>query len=117
MTIRAAVTQDTTTREITIELAGVPDLDVTQSWHSKPRIIRPSLARIRIVDHQTRHIAVKGGLVLKSGKASTEVTDSAGWRADGYLAREQIGTAPEWVQMLWREAPVGVTTWRLDVAA
>jgi hypothetical protein len=109
--MRAAVEKDTTVREIILKLVGVPDIDITRAWHSKPRSFRPGKAVIRIVDGETRSITVTGGLVLKSGQASTEQSGKRDWRRDSYSPEDKVSTAPGWVKILWDEAPQGVTSW------
>jgi hypothetical protein len=114
MPMRAEVIHDQTVRtiQINIEPGSVPDLDVTETWHRKARLIRPNYASLKVVDGQPRLITVIGGLVLKSGGASTDVTDKAEWRAESYHDRNQINRAPEWVRLLWNEAPANVVNWR-----
>lgn len=109
--MRAAVEKDTTVREITIAVGEVPDIDITRPWHSKPRIFRPYRAVIRIVDGETRNIRVTGGMVLKSGNASTEQTGNREWRRESYTDNDRIENAPAWVRMLWNEAPRHITSW------
>lgn len=109
--MRAAVTQDSTVRTIDLEVSGVPDIDVTKTWHRKPRLFRPEKVTIRVIDGETRNILIKGGLVLKSGAASTEVGESQDYRSQHYDKARRIEAAPEWVQRLWAEAPAGMTSW------
>lgn len=112
--MKIEVQTDTTRREIGFRVTegSAPDLDVTESWHSKPRVIRPDSGNLVIVDGEVRRITVSGGLVLKSGAASEQVRDKREWRAShAYMQRERIEDAPEWVQYIWREAQCGVTAW------
>lgn len=104
--MRAAVTRDTTVRTIELGVEGVPDIDVT-TYHRKPRIFRPDRMTITVTDGEVSRVNVSGGLVLKSGKASTEVRENQRW----WTTREIQG-APDWVQTLIKEAPAGVTFWR-----
>jgi hypothetical protein len=115
--MRASVEKDMTVRTIVIaiEPGSVPDLDVTRSWHRKPRVIRPDRAVLTIVDGEQTILKVSGGLVLKSGAASTEVSDTWEWRRRGYREPDKIDSAPEWARWLWDEAPEDVTIW-LDPA-
>lgn len=116
--MRAAVTRDTTTRTIFLEVAGAPDVDVTRAYHRKPRILRPQKAIIQIVDGKTLDLKVTGGLVLKSGAASTDVKENYAWHREGsWGTGESIDKAPDWVRLLWNEAPQGVTTWRTGADA
>ena len=112
--MRAEVTVDQTVRtiQVDVEPGSVPDLDVTQTWHRKARMIRPKQAILKLVNGRATIITVIGGLVLKSGAASTQVTESAEYRRQSYHDRDQIDRAPEWVQLLWNEAPANVVTWR-----
>jgi hypothetical protein len=112
--MRASVKTDTTVRTIVIEIesGSVPDIDVTQSWHRKPRLIRPDHVVLTTVAGEQTILKISGGLVLKSGAASTEVRDTWEYRRSSYHERDRIGSAPEWVWALWNEAPRHVTTWR-----
>lgn len=110
--MKIEVTGDTTEREIRFTVEGAPDLDVTESWHSKPRIIRPDHATLRIVNDEILLIRVSGGLLRQDGTPSPSVRDKREFRKNGwYMRREQITNAPEWVQRLWVDAPTGVQTW------
>jgi hypothetical protein len=109
--MRAAVTKDSTVRTIDLEVKGVPDIDVTQTWHAKPRLFRPRSVTIRVIDGETRNILIKGGLVLKSGEASAHVGESRDYRSQHYDKDRRVETAPEWVRRLWNEAPAGVISW------
>lgn len=113
--MRAAVEKDQTVREIVIAVGEVPDIDITQAWHSKPRVFRPYRAVIRIVDGVTRNIMVSGGMVLKSGDASTEQTGKRDWRRDAYSDSDRIESAPPWVRVLWNTAPGGMTAWQEEL--
>jgi hypothetical protein len=112
--MRAHVEKDTTVRTIVvrIEPGSVPDVDVTQSWHRKPRLIRPDHAVLTIVAGEQTILKVSGGLVLKSGRASTEVRDTQEYRRQSYHTRDRIDEAPSWAHALWNEAPRHVTSWR-----
>jgi hypothetical protein len=107
--MRAAVTRDTITRVINLEVSGVPDLDVTENWHRKPRVIRPDYLVITLVDGDVRSAETTGGLVLKSGAASDGVGDKREWTSNAYGYR--LDDAPEWVRTLTGEAVLGVTAW------
>jgi hypothetical protein len=115
--MRAAVTEDHTTRVISLDVAGAPDIDVTRSYHRKPRIFRPERAWLTIHDGELRSVKVMGGLVLKSGAASTEVGESETFYPEGGWNSPKLSTAPEWVQLIVAEAPAGVTTWRTGTDA
>jgi hypothetical protein len=114
--MRAAVRKDITTRIITLEVQNVPDVDVTRSYHRKARIFRPDSVIIRLVDGNVGHVDVSGGLVLKSGAASTEVREHEEWSA-GSWAPCKLADAPEWLALLVKDAPHGVTTWRTGADA
>jgi hypothetical protein len=116
--MRAAVKRDHHARTITIQVdpGSVPDVDVTRSYHRKPRIFRPDIVTINVSDGEIQTVTAAGGLVLKSGAASTEVRESEKWYS-GTWSSPKIGSAPEWLATLIREAPEGVTAWRdLDTA-
>lgn len=111
--MRASVNSDRTVRTIVIDVdpGSVPDLNVAQTWHRKPRVIRPDHAVLTIVGGEQTIIKVSGGLVLKSGAASAEVRDDWEWRRRSYYDSDRIDSAPEWVWALWNEAPRHVTNW------
>lgn len=111
--MRAEVTEDQTIRTITITVQGAPDIDTTQPWHREPQICRPDWAILTVVDGQPTVIEVFGWRVLKTGIASTRLRGQLEWQAEGPREREQIGSAPEWVRLIWDEAPTGVTTWEM----
>lgn len=112
--MRAAVTKDRMVRTIVIEVADVPDIDVTASYHRKPRIFRPGTATLKIVDGDLISVRVIGGLVLKSGKASTQITEEIVYENNWGV---RISDAPGWVKELALDAPQNVTTWRTGVEA
>jgi hypothetical protein len=114
--MRAAVKQDTTTRVITLEVQGVPDVDVTRHYHRKPRIFRPDSVTIQLVDGEVNRVKASGGLVLKSGAASTEVEEKEEWTT-GLYGSANLADAPEWLALLVKDAPHGVTTWRTGADA
>lgn len=109
--MRAAVSRDTTDRTIEIKVADGPLLDVTRSWHTKTRLIQVQAVTIRTINGETRGIKATGGLVLKSGRTSDQRWGELSWGTG--LGLDRIDTAPEWVQILWREAPAGVTGWKI----
>lgn len=104
----ATVKKDTTVRTIVIEVVpgSVPDIDITRSYHRKPRIFRPDSVTLTLVGGVLSNVNISGGLVLKSGAASTEVRDNERWYTDRELA-----AAPDWVRELMTEAPQGATSW------
>jgi hypothetical protein len=108
--MQAAVHTDGTVRTIRIQVKDVPDVDVTRHWHRKPRIFRPDSVVITLVDGEVRDAKVSGGLVLKSGKVSTEVVESETWARFTWSAR--LSEAPAWLARLVDESPSGVTSWR-----
>lgn len=110
--MKANVTSDQVVRtiRIAIESGSVPDIDITRSWHRRPRLIRPILATLQVVNGEQKALTVTGGLVLKSGAASTEVQDVQEYRRTSVI-HENIAQAPAWVRVLWDEAPAGLTSW------
>jgi len=111
-TMRANVKSDRTVRTIQIEVepGSVPDIDVTGPWHRKPRIFRPDLVTLTVTDGEVSRVNVSGGLVLKSGAASTEVHEKQCWYSSDLTQRaDQL---PVWVRTLMFEAPDDVITWR-----
>ncbi len=114
--MQAAVKRDTTVRTITVEVVNTPDIDVTRSYHRKPRIFRPDTVVITQVDGEIQNARVSGGLVLKSGAASTEVRESEKWHT-GSWSTPKLSDAPDWLQAIIDEAPQGVTTWRTGADA
>jgi hypothetical protein len=115
--MHAEVTQDTTTRVINVEVTGAPDIDVTRSYHRKPRIFRPGRASLVLGDGELRSIKISGGLVLKSDVASTEIGEKETYYPDSSWSTPKLKDAPEWVRLLVAEAPAGVTTWRTGTDA
>ena len=113
MTPRARVVSDKSTRTIELALEGLPTLNVTESWHSQPRLIVPDKARIIVTDGETRSIYVSGPTVKKSGQPSEHVRADRTYRPDAYRETERLDTAPGWVKELFGQAPGGTTsfTW------
>ncbi len=109
--MRASVEKDTTTRTITVKIepGSVPDIDVT-TYHRKPRIFRPDNVTLTVTDGEVSRVNVTGGLVLKSGGASTEVRENQRWYSSD-LTRH-ANRLPAWVRTLMDEAPRHVTSWR-----
>ena len=114
--MQAAVRQDQTVRTITLGVHGVPDIDVTRSYHRKTRIFRPERVVITLVDGKVSRVVTSVGLVLKSGRASTEVRENEEWTVKGWSGTK-LTDAPEWLALLIAEAPQGVTTWRTGADA
>jgi hypothetical protein len=111
--MRAHVVKDTGTREIELAVEGLPDLDVTESWHRKPRFIRPDKASVRLVNGQTRSIIINGYLIKASGQPSDSVRDKRVFVPNGYRTTEHLANAPGWVRELFAQAPTGIAefTW------
>jgi hypothetical protein len=110
--VKASVKRDHTVRTIYIDVEGAEDLDVTQTWQRRPRVIRPDHVEVRVEDGERQHIRVSGPLVLKSGGTSDSVRDSWEWNESRYSGnRNHLAYAPEWVRTLWNEAHHGVATW------
>jgi hypothetical protein len=114
--MQAAVKTDVMVRTISLEVTGVPDIDVTRQWHHKPRIFRPDSVTIWLVDGTVDQVAVSGGLVLKSGAASTDVREREEWTQKGWGCLK-LADVPEWLALLIADAPNGVTTWRTGADA
>jgi hypothetical protein len=102
--MKAAVEKDHTDRTIAINVVDGPMLDVTQTWHRRPRLIRVERVMVRIGnDGWVRELTALGGLVLKNGQTSLGQRDRRTWASDNDL--------PEWAKRFWKEAPDGVTYW------
>lgn len=114
--MQAAVDRDVTVRTLWLKVTGAPDIDVTRAYHRKPRIFRPDSVTIRVVDGNVQRVTVSGGLVLKSGGASTEVHEKEEWSSSAYSS-PKLSEAPEWLALLINDAPQGVTTWRTGADA
>jgi len=115
--MKAAVERDNLARKITIKVVDGPILDVSESWHTKPRRIRVERITITIFNGETTSMVVTGGIVLKSGAASTGQRGQLEWSAQALVGSQLISRAPAWAQLIWRQAPVGETYWSLEVAA
>lgn len=115
--MRASVREDSTTRVITLEVSGVPDVDTTKSWQTKPRVFRPDHVTIRLVDGEVQEVKASGPFVLKSGGTSDKMREVQSWtRTPGSVRGNKLEQGPEWVQTLAREAPAGVTWWSTEPA-
>ena len=115
--MRATVQHDFTKRVITLEVSGVPDLDVTENWHHKDRTMRPDYVEMTLVDGEFRQFVASGSLLKGDGQPGR---NRATWKCSATGARYERRTldkAPEWVQTLVREAPAGVTSWTTEVPA
>lgn len=109
--MRASVRDDTTTRIITLEVSGVPDVDVTENWHHRPRMIRPDHATIRLVNGQFREFNASGPVVKVNGEPGGNRDTWKCYETGERFQRDTLDQAPEWVRTLVREAPEGVTAW------
>lgn len=112
-TPRASVLTDKSTRTIELALEGMPTLNVTETWHSQPRLILPDKARIVVTDGKTRSIYVSGYTIKKSGQPSEHVRADRTYRPVAYRETERLDLAPGWVKELFKQAPNGITsfTW------
>jgi len=110
--MRANVTSDRTVRTIQIEIepGSVPDIDITRSYHHRPRIFRPDIITLTVTDGEVSRVNVSGGLVLKSGAASTEVHEKQCWYSSDLT--QHANQLPVWVRRLMSEAPDDATSWR-----
>jgi hypothetical protein len=116
--VKAHVTRDNSTRTIELEVEGVPDLDVTESWHRQPRVIRPDKARINVVDNEAHAIVVFGAVIKKSGHPSEHVRGDRTYRPQAYRETERLDLAPGWIKKLFAQAPLGIRefTWTAEEA-
>jgi hypothetical protein len=105
--MRAAVSLDTTTREIIIKVVDGQIVDITKAWQTKARRIQVDRIVLWVVDHKTRSIRAFGSVMRKDGKPGLQRGSSA-WSV------HTIDGAPEWAQILWRDAPAGVTSWKIE---
>jgi len=108
--MQGVVEQDQTVRTITVRVADVPDLDITRSWHSKVRSIRPDNLVIVVIDGRIAKATVTGGLVLKTGGASESARQSEEWFGD---CVRLISDAPDWVRLICDTARRGTTEWNV----
>jgi len=113
MAPRATVASDKSTRIIELTLEAMPTLNVTESWHTAPRLILPDKARVVITDGDTRSIYVSGPVIKKSGQPSEHVRADRTYRPRAYRDTERLETAPGWVKELFAQVPGGTTvfTW------
>lgn len=117
--MRATVQNDRSERVITVEVSGAPYLDVTENWHHKDRTIRPDYVEIILVDGEFSRFIASGPLLKGNGEPGRV---RATWKcaaSGARFERHTLDKAPEWVQLLVREAPAGVTSWgqRAEVPA
>lgn len=109
--MKASIVSDNSTRDIDLAIDGAPDLDVTESWARKPRIIRPATAQVHIYNGEPRTIKISGPTLLKNGEASELSFGHRTYSATTYLRPEdRLDAAPRWVRDIFTEAPLGVTT-------
>jgi hypothetical protein len=109
--MQGQVKTDRTVRTIivTIEPGSVPDHDVTRSWHKKPRIIRPDSLTVVTTNGDLDSVALSGGLVLKSGAASTEVKEADRWY--GWYGDHKLSALPGWLAPVVQAIIDGQTVW------
>jgi hypothetical protein len=98
-------TDDVTVRTITYEVAGAPDLDITQSYQSTQHVIRPDRAEIRIAKIAT--IRIFGPRVLKGGRLSENSREGVTFSTQSWRKREQTENAPQWARDLLASAQEG----------
>lgn len=104
--MNAEVKRDDVRRTIVVTVSGVPDIDITASYHKKPRHFRPDSVTIELVNGKLNALNVSGFLVLKSGGTSDSVRDNQRW----YSPRS-TDKMPPWLRRLVQEAPAGVASW------
>jgi hypothetical protein len=120
--MRASVKSDRATRVIEMDLeadgAGWDMHDVTATWRAKPRTFRPDKARLLLEQSATgwevRSISLSGQRVLKGGGVSDrdQSRDTMTWEQTGTWRKEaSLTLAPEWVQEIVRQAPLGITSY------
>lgn len=109
--MQARVKTDRTVRTIvvTIEPGSVPDHDVTRSWHKKPRVIRPDHLTVVTSNGDLDAVTLTGGLILKSGAASTEVRESDKWY--GMYGDHKLTDLPGWLSTAVQAVLDGQTVW------
>lgn len=118
--MRFHVNADGTVRTVEIEIAGVPDLDVSRSYHDAtrpPRVIRPDRVVLTFTDGLLAQISVSGPLVMKDGALSARRETEAWWIEPGMpivrlvrsvsqtsqrdpTVRDGVRHAPSWVHHL-----------------
>lgn len=110
--MQGRVKTDRTVRTIivTIEPGSVPDHDVTRSWHKKPRVIRPDSLTVVLNNGDLDSVALSGGLVLKSGAASTEVKEADKWY--GRFGDHKVTDLPGWLAPIVQAVIDGQTSWQ-----
>jgi hypothetical protein len=109
MGLHAEVRTDETMRAIDVRVTGAAPIEnrLGATYRKRPRPFEPRSVLIEVVGGQAVNILLTGPVVLTSGSLSERDEDRDYWVAG------DIGTAPEWVQTLWREAPQGVTSWSI----
>lgn len=106
--MKAAVEKNTVDRTIHIRVVDGPVVTVSEQHHLRHRFIRVDRAVIHVKDGRTSLIEVFGGIVLKTNRTSVAQRGNRSWSSD------ILAISPQWVQHLWRTAPVGVTEWTID---
>lgn len=104
--MQAQVSSDDMRRTIVIRVSEVPDIDVTRSYHKRPKSFRPDKVRLNLANGALSGIDVSGPLVLKSGGVSDLIRESQRW-----YSKPDMTMLPGWLQLLIDEAPAGVTGW------
>jgi hypothetical protein len=114
--MRAIVTSEVTELTVTIEVSDVPDIDITQRWHTRDRSFRPEALVIRATNGEFSSVEVRGGQMLMSGQPSENVVGKKSWYAEQpwHAQSTWLKAAPDWVQnivgdVLYSEDKV--TTW------
>lgn len=98
--MRASVQNDMTERVITLEVSGVPDLDVTENWHHKDRTIRPDFVEITLMNGEFHQLVASGPLLTKDGTPGRMRGTWKCARTDARYERRTLDKAPQWVQTL-----------------
>lgn len=106
---RVKIDRTVRTIGVTIEPGSVPDHDVTRPWHKKPRAIRPDHLAVVTTNGELEEIRLSGGLVLKSGAASTEVREAERWY--GTYGDHKLTDLPGWLSTAVQAVLDGQTVW------
>lgn len=104
--MRAGVASDRTERTISVEVFDGPVLDISQSWNVKVRKIQVDRLLITVINGETTQLRAFGGMRRVDG------TTSPLQRGEYVWGGASISSSPDWAQLIWREAPAGVTIWR-----
>jgi hypothetical protein len=108
--MQAAIVQRTSLEVVRIGVLDVPDLDISEGHHRRPRIIRPDQISLEIRDDEPDRVELSGPIVLRSGQLSIETRGNYVWTYSGFRLNN-ISTAPEWIHKLIQAVIDGETSW------